>query len=88
MPAFKLRITGRVQGVFFRSSTKKKAEGLNVAGWVRNVEDGSVEVFAEGAEVDLQELIKWCRKGPEGARVENVEIEDAVTEGCQAFQIQ
>lgn len=87
MPAFILRITGRVQGVFFRSSTKRKAEELHVTGRVRNVPDGSVEVFAEGSEEDLQELIKWCQEGPAGARVEGVEIQEATEEGGEGFRI-
>ena len=88
MPAYQIRITGRVQGVFFRSSTKEKADELGVAGWVKNVSDGSVEVFAEGDEQKLQELIGWCRKGPEQAQVERVEIAEVTERHCKGFRIE
>ena len=70
-----LKIYGRVQGVCFRRSIKKKAKELGVTGLVRNESDGTVYVEAEGREEDLKKLIKWCHAGPELARVEKVEIE-------------
>jgi acylphosphatase len=87
MPAYLIRITGRVQGVFFRSSALKQAQILNLTGWVRNVSDGSVEVFAEGPEKDLQKMIVWCRKGPREARVEEVVVKEVVERHCQGFRI-
>ena len=69
-----LIITGRVQGVFFRASTVAQAQRLGLAGWVANALDGSVEVVAEGARARIEELIAWCRRGPSGAQVTNVEI--------------
>ena len=71
----KIKIFGQVQGVFFRENTKRKAEELDLAGWVRNETDGSVSTEAEGEEKDLKELIKWCHVGPELARVEKVKEE-------------
>lgn len=68
-----LRITGRVQGVFYRASTEAKARELGLAGWVRNRADGSVEAVAEGPRGDLEALMRWCREGPPAARVEGVE---------------
>jgi acylphosphatase len=64
-----VRVEGRVQGVFFRASTEQVARGLGVAGFVRNLEDGAVEVVAEGPERELRELVEFCRVGPRGARV-------------------
>ena len=67
-----LIIEGRVQGVWFRESTKRKALSLGVYGWVRNLPDGTVEVVAEGDEDKVRELVKWCHKGPPAAEVTNV----------------
>ena len=69
-----LKITGRVQGVYFRASTVAQAQRLGVTGWVANAPDGNVEVVAEGTRARIDELIAWCRRGPAGAKVTNVEI--------------
>ena len=71
----RLRVEGRVQGVFFRASMQEQAKQLGVKGWVRNCSDGSVEVAAEGARSQIDELIAWCRHGPRGAEVGDVQIE-------------
>ena len=68
-------ITGRVQGVFFRSYTEDKALELGLTGWVRNLSDGRVEAIFEGDEEKIKEMIKWCYKGPPGARVTIVKVE-------------
>lgn len=68
-------VSGTVQGVFYRSNTRKKAKELGIKGWVRNLYDGRVEVTAEGEEEDLKKFIEWCKKGPELALVENIEVE-------------
>lgn len=68
-----LRITGRVQGVFFRKSTQAEARRLALAGWVRNRRDGAVEAVAEGPRADLEALVAWCHEGPPLARVDAVE---------------
>jgi acylphosphatase len=82
-----LRIRGRVQGVYFRASTVYEAQNLGLTGWVRNCPDGSVEAVAEGARDKIDELIAWCRRGPSGARVENVALEwRAATHEFSAFQ--
>jgi|UniRef100_A0A7C6AFS6 acylphosphatase len=69
-----LFISGLVQGVFFRAHTQEIAQRLGLVGWVRNLDDGRVEVIAEGREIELQKLIDWCWQGPPGARVDDVEI--------------
>jgi acylphosphatase len=76
MKCLRLKIKGRVQGVWFRESTKQKADEFEICGWVQNSKDGSVIAEAEGEEEKLQNLIKWCHQGPEMARVEKVEVEE------------
>ncbi len=71
----RIRVTGRVQGVAFRASTVEEAERLGVAGFVRNLRDGSVEVEAEGERSLVESLVRWCRRGPPPARVDRVEVE-------------
>ncbi|MSP40059.1 MAG: acylphosphatase [Deltaproteobacteria bacterium] len=69
-----LKIHGRVQGVYYRASALQEAEKLGLTGWVMNCADGTVEAVAEGAKHKLEELIAWCRQGPDGARVTDVEV--------------
>jgi acylphosphatase len=71
----RLRISGRVQGVFFRESMRQRAEQLNVTGWVRNCMDGTVEAVAQGDAFEVGRLIEWAQRGPDAAKVESVEIE-------------
>ena len=67
-------VRGRVQGVFFRSSTQREARRLGLTGWVANRRDGSVEVVAEGGEDELRELMGFCNRGPSAARVEKTDV--------------
>ncbi len=69
-----LFVSGRVQGVFFRAHTKEVAQNLGLVGWVKNLDDGRVEIVAEGKETELQKLIDWSWQGPPGSRVDDVEI--------------
>ena len=66
---------GRVQGVGYRAWASARAERLGLAGWVRNRVDGTVEAVAEGEEAVVESFVAWCRRGPERARVDNVEVE-------------
>ena len=68
----RLIIEGRVQGVWFRDSTRREALTLGVTGWVKNRHDGTVEVLAEGPEDRVKKLIAWCHHGPSAARVSRV----------------
>ncbi|MDD5749069.1 MAG: acylphosphatase [Actinomycetota bacterium] len=70
----RVRIEGRVQGVFFRAETLRVARMLSLGGWVRNMPGGSVEAVFEGDEEKVKAGIEWCRKGPSHARVEKVSI--------------
>jgi len=74
MERVRLKIYGRVQGVFFRANTQKEATRLRLKGWVRNTEDGAVETEAEGEKKSLETFVAWCRKGPSSAEVSKVEV--------------
>lgn len=85
MPARRLLISGRVQGVFYRGWTVRQAEALGIFGWVRNLRDGRVEVLATGDEEALDELIRRCRQGPPAAEVRDIEISEAEPEPSHDF---
>jgi acylphosphatase len=71
----KVQVKGKVQGVFFRSTLKARADELGVTGWVRNREDGAVEAILRGTREQLERLVGWCACGPENARVESMHAE-------------
>ncbi|SHI81149.1 acylphosphatase [Malonomonas rubra DSM 5091] len=70
-----VRVTGRVQGVWFRQSTKQTADRYAVAGWVRNNPDFSVSAIFEGDEPAVKTVVEWCRQGPQMAQVDDVDVE-------------
>ncbi len=69
-----LFVTGEVQGVFFRSETRRRATALNITGWIRNLQDGRVEALFEGSHENVDALIAFCRRGPSGARVVDTSV--------------
>lgn len=73
MPRLQVLISGRVQGVFYRGSAEAVARQLGLAGWVRNLPDGRVELLAEGPREALEQLRTWCQHGPPEARVSGIE---------------
>ncbi len=87
MPARKMKITGVVQGVFFRANTLDKAKELGLCGWVKNCPDSAVEIFAEGPDEALTELTNWCHHGPDTAEVDGVEIKEVSEQGLKDFEI-
>lgn len=87
MPLYKLRIHGRVQGVFYRYSTKQQAESLGITGMVKNEMDGSVYAEIEGEETALRQMIEWCREGPERAVVQEVVVHAGPPKGYTSFEI-
>ncbi|ODS32645.1 MAG: acylphosphatase [Candidatus Scalindua rubra] len=81
-------IEGRVQGVFFRANTREEACLLGLTGWVRNCFDGRVEAVFEGERNKVEEVLKWCKKGPPGALVRNVEVNwEQATDEYDTFSI-
>ena len=78
---------GRVQGVFFRDSTRRRAEAAGVAGWVSNRPDGAVEAVFEGEPAQVEALVEFCRRGPGRAEVERLEESEEQPEGLAGFRI-
>jgi len=87
MIARRVRVTGRVQGVFFRAWTAEQARTLNVNGWVRNCTDGSVEAHVEGEPDAVDRLIDSIRAGPPGARVDQVTVDAVESAGLSSFDV-
>jgi acylphosphatase len=83
----RLVVTGRVQGVYFRGSTEAFARSEQVAGWVRNLPDGSVEAVFEGARDAVERAIAFCRVGPRWARVERVDVREQPLENLVDFHV-
>ena len=82
-----VRVTGFVQGVCFRAETAERARALGVGGWVRNAPDGAVEAVFEGDEQRVASLVAWCRRGPAGARVDDVAVTWEEPQGERGFQV-
>ena len=80
-------VHGRVQGVFFRDTTRRMAESRGVAGWVRNNPDGSVEAAFEGPADAVDAMVRYVHEGPRGAHVERVEVVDEEPERLTGFRI-
>lgn len=80
-------VHGRVQGVFFRDTTRRQATARDVAGWVRNRPDGTVEAVFEGDGEAVEAMVAFCRLGPRGAQVERIEIDEEEPEGLSGFTV-
>ena len=80
-------ISGTVQGIFFRGFLKENAERYDVKGFVRNLEDGRVEVFLEGNSDEVNKMIELCKKGPKHAQIRNVEIKPERFQGFKTFKL-
>jgi len=87
MKHLNITVKGVVQGVFFRASTKDQADQLGICGLVRNEQDGSVYVEAEGEDFQLDIFLSWLSEGPPAARVESVETAHAVLQNHSGFEI-
>lgn len=83
----RIQVFGKVQGVFFRASTKTTADDLNLHGWVRNETDGSVVIEVEGTETSIEEMIAWCQEGPTYAKVSDVILSEAEEMAFENFEI-
>jgi acylphosphatase len=83
-----VHVSGRVQGVFFRATTRETAQEHGVDGWVQNLSDGRVEAVFEGPEPAVESMIDFCHEGSEAARVEDVSVEYEEPIGKEGFQIE
>lgn len=80
-------ISGQVQGVYYRASTKETAESFGISGWVKNLSDGRVEAVFEGEEEHVAQIIEWCHSGSERASVEDVDVTYSDSEDLDGFEI-
>jgi acylphosphatase len=80
-------VSGRVQGVYYRATTREKAGETGVDGWVKNLEDGRVEAVFEGERAAVEAMIEWCHTGSPRARVDDVEVEYGDPEGIEGFEV-
>ncbi len=80
-------VTGRVQGVFYRASTAERAQQLGIAGWVKNLSDGSVEVVAAGEEDAVALLLAWLWEGPPASRVASVSVQEWTGDVPSSFRV-
>ncbi|RZK86981.1 MAG: acylphosphatase [Pedobacter sp.] len=87
MKHINIKVIGKVQGVFFRASTKAVADQMGVKGKVKNDKDGSVLIEAEADEITLEMFVEWCNKGPEKAVVESVIVEDGELQNYTNFVV-
>lgn len=85
--SLRIYIDGTVQGVFFRNFVKENAERHNVKGFVRNLEDGRVEIFAEGDSEDVNKMVEVCRKGPKHAMIKKVTEKPESFQGFKTFKV-
>ena len=87
MKRLTIKVSGRVQGVFYRATANEIATQMGLTGMVRNEPDGSVYLEAQGEEKVVDAFVEWCRKGPSRARVDNVQIEVAVLKKEDSFRV-
>ena len=83
-----VRISGRVQGVFFRAEAADRARSLGLVGWIRNNRDGTVEAVFEGPRERVESVVRWCGHGPSGAVVEKVETRWEEPRGETGFTVE
>jgi len=81
-------VSGRVQGVFYRATTREQARERGVDGWVRNLDDGRVEAVFEGPADPVEAMVEWCHEGSSRARVDDVAVEYGEPEGLDGFEVQ
>ena len=87
MPTVRLLIKGKVQGVFYRQTAKETADAKGITGWVRNTDDGNVEIAASGNKDALQAFIDWCHVGPARAKVEEVDVTPLSDQLFETFEV-
>ncbi len=87
MKAIQIIVTGKVQGVYFRASTKAVADQIGLKGFIKNQKDGTVLIHAEGDAILMDSFIDWCKYGPDDANVEDATIEDAEVKNYRNFEV-
>jgi len=87
MPTVHILIQGKVQGVFYRASAKKKADEAGIVGWVKNTHAGHVEILAKGNKSALETFVNWCKQGPPKAIVTQLRVTEKEEEHFTAFEI-
>ncbi len=87
MKALRMVVSGRVQGVFYRASTKAVADQLGIKGVIKNLKDGTVYIEAEGEEWIMDDFIDWCKYGPDDARVDDISIHETELKNYRNFEI-
>lgn len=87
MIRYRVLVSGRVQGVFFRGTCQEVATEHGVSGWVRNLPDGTVEAVFEGPADDVRHLVEWSRQGPRHAVVEDIRVRQEPPEGISGFEV-
>jgi len=87
MKTVKARLSGTVQGIFFRKFVKDHADELNIRGFVRNLDNGDVEIIAEGKDQDVNELLKRCKQGPSQSDIKKFDFEEIKHQGLEGFKI-
>jgi acylphosphatase len=88
MLTISITVSGKVQGVYYRQSSRERAVELGITGTVQNLRDGSVQIIATGTKEQLDELANWCSKGPVRAAVENVEVKELPLQSFERFSIE
>lgn len=83
----RLYINGTVQGVFFRAFVKENAERYNVKGFVRNLEDGRIEIFLEGDSENVNKMTELCKKGPKHSQIRNIQIKPEKFQDFKTFKV-
>jgi acylphosphatase len=83
----RVRVSGQVQGVFYRATCARRARDLDLAGLVRNASDGAVEAVFEGPSEAVETMLAWCREGPPHARVDAVEVSEEPPTGEVGFEV-
>ena len=83
----RVEVSGRVQGVFYRDSCRRVAEREGVAGWIANTPSGTVEACFEGERAAVERLVEWCRRGPAGAEVRSVSVQEEPPRGEAGFTV-
>lgn len=88
LQTYSIKVTGKVQGVYYRQGAKEKATALGLTGYVKNLPDGSVQIMASGNTDQLLQLVLWCRQGPARAIVEEVQVETQPPTLFMGFRIE